>query len=103
MHSTAFASFHPGPLFLGTLTPSPFPFQPAPSSTAVHSSSIHCLLSAPTLRSHYVHASFPAPLPLPARAMLMKPDILLLDEPTNHLDVTNVAWLENYITQVRVY
>ncbi|KXZ51764.1 hypothetical protein GPECTOR_11g208 [Gonium pectorale] len=34
-----------------------------------------------------------------ARAMLMKPDILLLDEPTNHLDVTNVAWLEKYLTQ----
>ncbi len=43
----------------------------------------------------------PSALP-PARAMLMKPDILLLDEPTNHLDVTNVAWLENYITQVGV-
>eukprot|EP00201_Polytomella_parva_P021393 CAMPEP_0175048820 /NCGR_PEP_ID=MMETSP0052_2-20121109/6407_1 /TAXON_ID=51329 ORGANISM="Polytomella parva, Strain SAG 63-3" /NCGR_SAMPLE_ID=MMETSP0052_2 /ASSEMBLY_ACC=CAM_ASM_000194 /LENGTH=1151 /DNA_ID=CAMNT_0016312937 /DNA_START=110 /DNA_END=3568 /DNA_ORIENTATION=+ len=34
-----------------------------------------------------------------ARAMLMKPDILLLDEPTNHLDVTNVAWLENYLSK----
>ncbi|KAG0096709.1 translational elongation factor EF-1 alpha [Podila epicladia] len=33
-----------------------------------------------------------------ARAMLMHADILLLDEPTNHLDVTNVAWLENYLT-----
>jgi elongation factor 3 len=33
-----------------------------------------------------------------ARAMLMEADILLLDEPTNHLDVTNVAWLENYLT-----
>ena len=33
-----------------------------------------------------------------ARAMLMKADIFLLDEPTNHLDVTNVAWLENYLT-----
>jgi energy-coupling factor transporter ATP-binding protein EcfA2 len=36
-----------------------------------------------------------------ARAMLMKADILLLDEPTNHLDVTNVAWLENYLTGLK--
>ncbi|KAF9331141.1 translational elongation factor EF-1 alpha [Podila minutissima] len=35
-----------------------------------------------------------------ARAMLMHADILLLDEPTNHLDVTNVAWLENYLTSM---
>ncbi|KAI9204768.1 P-loop containing nucleoside triphosphate hydrolase protein [Polychytrium aggregatum] len=35
-----------------------------------------------------------------ARAMLMKADILLLDEPTNHLDVANVAWLENYLTNI---
>jgi elongation factor 3 len=35
-----------------------------------------------------------------ARAMLMKADILLLDEPTNHLDVSNVAWLENYLTSL---
>eukprot|EP00850_Spirogloea_muscicola_P004779 SM000021S06412 [mRNA] locus=s21:149230:154152:+ [translate_table: standard] len=35
-----------------------------------------------------------------ARAMLMKADIMLLDEPTNHLDVTNVAWLENYLTNL---
>ena len=33
-----------------------------------------------------------------ARAMLMRADIMLLDEPTNHLDVTNVAWLEKYLT-----
>jgi len=33
-----------------------------------------------------------------ARAMLMKADIFLLDEPTNHLDVTNVKWLEDYLT-----
>lgn len=38
---------------------------------------------------------------LAARAMLMKADILLLDEPTNHLDVTNVKWLENYITGLK--
>ena len=52
-----------------------------------------------------------------ARAMLFKADILLLDEPTNHvrtflevlfleltysqLDVVNVAWLENYLTNLR--
>ncbi|KAF9484976.1 hypothetical protein BDN70DRAFT_871979 [Pholiota conissans] len=35
-----------------------------------------------------------------ARAMLFKADILLLDEPTNHLDVVNVAWLENYLTNL---
>jgi len=35
-----------------------------------------------------------------ARAMLMNADILLLDEPTNHLDVSNVAWLENYLTSL---
>lgn len=35
-----------------------------------------------------------------ARAMLMKADIFLLDEPTNHLDVTNVAWLERYLTSL---
>ncbi|KAF9379023.1 translational elongation factor EF-1 alpha [Podila verticillata] len=35
-----------------------------------------------------------------ARAMLMNADILLLDEPTNHMDVSNVAWLENYLTSL---
>jgi elongation factor 3 len=35
-----------------------------------------------------------------ASAMLFKADILLLDEPTNHLDVVNVAWLENYLTNL---
>jgi elongation factor 3 len=34
-----------------------------------------------------------------ARAMLMRADVLLLDEPTNHLDVSNVKWLEDYLTQ----
>ncbi|KAI8853491.1 P-loop containing nucleoside triphosphate hydrolase protein [Chytridium lagenaria] len=33
-----------------------------------------------------------------ARAMILNADIMLLDEPTNHLDVTNVAWLEAYLT-----
>jgi elongation factor 3 len=36
-----------------------------------------------------------------ARAMLFKADILLLDEPTNHLDVVNIAWLENYLTNLK--
>ncbi|KAJ6620380.1 P-loop containing nucleoside triphosphate hydrolase protein [Mycena sp. CBHHK59/15] len=36
-----------------------------------------------------------------ARAMLFRADILLLDEPTNHLDVVNVAWLENYLTNLK--
>jgi elongation factor 3 len=36
-----------------------------------------------------------------ARAMLFKADILLLDEPTNHLDVVNVAWLENYLKNLK--
>lgn len=36
-----------------------------------------------------------------ARAMLMKADILLLDEPTNHLDVKNVAWLMNYLNNLK--
>jgi len=33
-----------------------------------------------------------------ARAMLENADILLLDEPTNHLDVSNVKWLQDYLT-----
>lgn len=36
-----------------------------------------------------------------ARAMLFKADILLLDEPTNHLDVVNIAWLENYLINLK--
>ena len=36
-----------------------------------------------------------------ARAMLFKADILLLDEPTNHLDVVNIAWLENYLNNLK--
>jgi elongation factor 3 len=35
-----------------------------------------------------------------ARAVLYKADLLLLDEPTNHLDVTNVRWLEQYLTNL---
>lgn len=35
------------------------------------------------------------------RAQLFGADILLLDEPTNHLDVTNVAWLEHYLTTLK--
>jgi len=36
-----------------------------------------------------------------ARAMLQKADILLLDEPTNHLDVINVAWVKNYLINLK--
>ena len=36
-----------------------------------------------------------------ARAMLFRADILLLDEPINHLDVVNIAWLENYLTNLK--
>jgi len=36
-----------------------------------------------------------------ARAMLQKADILLLDEPTNHLDVINVAWVQNYLLNLK--
>jgi len=35
------------------------------------------------------------------RAMLQKADILLMDEPTNHLDVLNVAWVENYLINLK--
>ena len=36
-----------------------------------------------------------------SRAMLQKADILLMDEPTNHLDVINVAWVENYLINLK--
>ncbi|KAK8864159.1 hypothetical protein IAR55_001405 [Kwoniella newhampshirensis] len=36
-----------------------------------------------------------------ARAMLIGADILLLDEPTNHLDVQTVAWLEDYVCNLK--
>ena len=36
-----------------------------------------------------------------ARAMLFGADILLLDEPTNHLDVQTVAWLEDYLCNLK--
>ncbi|KAJ9448435.1 mRNA export factor elf1 [Diplonema papillatum] len=36
-----------------------------------------------------------------ARAMLQKADILLMDDPTNHLDVKNVAWVEDYIKNLK--
>ncbi len=33
--------------------------------------------------------------------LLQKPDFLLLDEPTNHLDLDAVAWLENFLGDIR--
>eukprot|EP01059_Diplonema_ambulator_P004401 TRINITY_DN140_c0_g1_i4.p1 TRINITY_DN140_c0_g1~~TRINITY_DN140_c0_g1_i4.p1 ORF type:complete len:1078 (+),score=516.63 TRINITY_DN140_c0_g1_i4:90-3236(+) len=36
-----------------------------------------------------------------ARAMLQKADILLMDDPTNHLDVKNVAWVVDYIQNLK--
>ena len=49
-----------------------------------------CLIHSSTVATNCLLAA--------ARAMLMRADIMLLDEPTNHLDVTNVAWLEKYLT-----
>jgi ABC-type Mn2+/Zn2+ transport system ATPase subunit len=36
-----------------------------------------------------------------AGAILSSADLLLLDEPTNHLDVSSVAWLGEYLQQLR--
>jgi elongation factor 3 len=36
-----------------------------------------------------------------ARAMIQKADIMLMDEPTNHLDVINVAWITDYICNLK--
>jgi len=36
-----------------------------------------------------------------SRAMLLNPDMLLLDEPTNHLDQFAVAWLIDYIKNLK--
>jgi elongation factor 3 len=36
-----------------------------------------------------------------SRAILRKADILLLDEPTNHLDVRNVAWVMDYLCNLK--
>ena len=36
-----------------------------------------------------------------ARAMIQKADIMLMDEPTNHLDVVNVAWVTDYICNLK--
>ena len=36
-----------------------------------------------------------------SRAMLLKSDIILMEEPTNHLDVINIAWVENYLKNLK--
>merc|ERR1712216_693376 len=36
-----------------------------------------------------------------ARAQMKDADILLMDGPTNHMDVTNVAWLVDYISNLK--
>jgi len=36
-----------------------------------------------------------------ARAMLQKAEVLLMDEPTNHLDVMNVAWVKEYLNNLK--
>jgi len=36
-----------------------------------------------------------------ARILLEGPDVLLLDEPTNYLDIEGVAWLEEWLQQLR--
>ncbi|EDQ87360.1 uncharacterized protein MONBRDRAFT_38053 [Monosiga brevicollis MX1] len=36
-----------------------------------------------------------------SRAMLQKAEILLMDEPTNHLDVINVAWVKEYVNNLK--
>eukprot|EP00826_Nyctotherus_ovalis_P011129 TRINITY_DN12905_c0_g1_i7.p1 TRINITY_DN12905_c0_g1~~TRINITY_DN12905_c0_g1_i7.p1 ORF type:complete len:670 (-),score=210.27 TRINITY_DN12905_c0_g1_i7:106-2070(-) len=36
-----------------------------------------------------------------AQAIFSDPDLLLLDEPTNHLDIEAIAWLENYLSEVK--
>jgi len=36
-----------------------------------------------------------------ARAMLQKAEVLLMDEPTNHLDVINVAWVKEYLNNLK--
>jgi ABC-type dipeptide/oligopeptide/nickel transport system ATPase subunit len=43
----------------------------------------------------------PPPCPPPLPSPHPQADILLLDEPTNHLDVKNVAWLENYLIELK--
>ena len=36
-----------------------------------------------------------------AQALFGNPDILLLDEPTNHLDLDAIAWLEEFLINLR--
>jgi ATPase subunit of ABC transporter with duplicated ATPase domains len=36
-----------------------------------------------------------------AQALFGNPDVLLLDEPTNNLDIDSIAWLENFLADVK--
>ncbi len=36
-----------------------------------------------------------------AQALVCQPDVLLLDEPTNHLDIESIAWLEDFLRNLR--
>ncbi len=36
-----------------------------------------------------------------AQALVRQPDVLLLDEPTNHLDIDAIAWLEEFLRNLR--
>jgi len=35
------------------------------------------------------------------KILLNKPDLIILDEPTNHLDMNSIAWLENYLLNLK--
>lgn len=35
------------------------------------------------------------------KILLNKPDLIILDEPTNHLDMNSIAWLENYLLNIK--
>ncbi len=37
-----------------------------------------------------------------AKSLISDPDILVLDEPTNHLDIETIAWLEDFLDNLRI-